>query len=492
MSTVTHLAWSSQSPPELPSGAAVPTLEDFHLLSPVATALEELGWTADDPRLRDAAPTAARGHNLIAVTPPVPAYATPAIAGALSRVGDGRRALLLCPAAELEEWGNLVHQLVEGSGIRVHAARGAARVIRLLRDKAIDVLITTVDTASALISRSGLNLEAVVTLFVAWPERLPDEEGLTPLVQDLAKDSQRIIYTADRTRAGALGERYARKALTIGDAPGPFTPAGPVRTVSVAWSRRVPVLGELVEFLDPTSLAVWTVDRRYHAAIGRVISLAQSGVQLVARDLASASTIIAFDLPPGELLREMVAQGEVVLLVPPGTETYVAGVASPRRPIPLSSAVDSARAAEAAQRMAIVQAIDSGRLNRAVSTLAPLFERHDPVTVAAALCELWSSGEKASSAPAPEIAATSKIFVGAGKKDGVTPNDLVAVLTKELRVNREKIGRIELRDSFSLIEIPSSDAEQVARGLNGVTIRRRKVTARVDRGPSKPVKKSRV
>jgi ATP-dependent RNA helicase DeaD len=82
--------------------------------------------------------------------------------------------------------------------------------------------------------------------------------------------------------------------------------------------------------------------------------------------------------------------------------------------------------------------------------------------------------------------------VGAGKKDGVTPNDLVAVLTKELKVNREKIGRIELRDSFSLIEIPSAEAEQVARGLNGATIRRRRVTARVDRGRTKPGRNSKV
>src|SRR6478672_1921550 len=64
---------------------AVPTLQDFHLLPSVATALEQLGWSADDPLTRECTPTAARGHNLIVVTPPSPAYATPALAGALSR-----------------------------------------------------------------------------------------------------------------------------------------------------------------------------------------------------------------------------------------------------------------------------------------------------------------------------------------------------------------------------------------------------------------------
>jgi len=66
-------------------------------------------------------------------------------------------------------------------------------------------------------------------------------------------------------------------------------------------------------------------------------------------------------------------------------------------------------------------------------------------------------------------------------------NDLVAVLTKEVRVERGKIGRVELRDAFSLVEIPAQDAERVAGALNGTTIRRRRVTARVDRGgPARP------
>jgi hypothetical protein len=53
-------------------------------------------------------------------------------------------------------------------------------------------------------------------------------------------------------------------------------------------------------------------------------------------------------------------------------------------------------------------------------------------------------------------------------------------------VNKENIGRIELRDAYSLVEIPAVDAEKIALALNGVTIRRRRVTARVDKGPSRP------
>src|SRR5687768_10990747 len=44
---------------------------------------------------REAAPTVARGNNLVAVMPPSPAYAGPVIAALLGRLADGHGALLL-------------------------------------------------------------------------------------------------------------------------------------------------------------------------------------------------------------------------------------------------------------------------------------------------------------------------------------------------------------------------------------------------------------
>ena len=78
--------------------------------------------------------------------------------------------------------------------------------------------------------------------------------------------------------------------------------------------------------------------------------------------------------------------------------------------------------------------------------------------------------------------ATARVWVGVGKKDGATPNDFVGVLTKELRYERSKIGKIEVRELYSLVEVPAGEAESLANRLTGVTIRRRRVTARIDKG----------
>jgi ATP-dependent RNA helicase DeaD len=239
-------------------------------------------------------------------------------------------------------------------------------------------------------------------------------------------------------------------------------------------------------------MVIWTADRSQHAAIAQAVGLLEPEMRLVTGDAPVAATIVAFDLPTGARLQQLAGAGEVVMLVPPGTESYVARIAAPRRPLQLPGLVDTVTSIAAGQRAAITRAIETGKPDRALLTLAPLFERHDPAAVAAALFELWSTSTP-SELPSriPDIPATAKIYVGVGKKDGATANDLVAVLTKDLRVERGKIGRIELRDAYSLIEIPAQDAEKVASALNGVTIRRRRVTARVDRGPVNPRREGR-
>ena len=75
-------------------------LESLHLSPDIAAALHHLGWRADDALMRDAAPTAARGHNLVLVLPPSPTAATPALAGLVSRLGPERPGLLLAPARD--------------------------------------------------------------------------------------------------------------------------------------------------------------------------------------------------------------------------------------------------------------------------------------------------------------------------------------------------------------------------------------------------------
>ena len=470
--------------------------EALHLSPPIAAVASRLGWTADDPVMRDAAPTAARGHNLVAILPPVPAAATPVLAGLLSRLGGGVTGLLLAADADLDEWARRIHLLAGETGLDVLLAHGAGRAARRLRgDKPVDLLVTSPAAALALHRRSALRPETLASVMLAWPEEWGEESEISSLMQDLPKDAQRIVVASVPDRAGDLVERYARRALTV-SAPGldgVIAPSGPVRTVSVSWSRRAEAIPELVELLDPASVAIWALDRGSEATIRQVLTSSDPSIQIVTGDAPAVQTVIAFDPPTPSRLRQLVAAGEVVLLVPPAIEAYARRITSTRRPLRLSGALDIAASVAEVRRAAIVATLETGPLERALLTIAPLIERYDAAAVAAALFELWS-GTPVAPVAAPvaeaESAAIAKVFVGVGKKDGATVNDLVAVLTKEVRVDREKIGRVELRDGYMLVEIPAQEAERIAAALSRTTIRRKRVMAKVDnaeKGRKSPV-----
>ncbi|HEX6643226.1 MAG TPA: DbpA RNA binding domain-containing protein [Gemmatimonadales bacterium] len=482
--------------------------EELNVAPPAAKALAAMGWDTTHAAARDMAPTAARGNNLVAVVPPSPAYAAPALAGALGRIEAGAPFLLLVPGSDLDAWGALVHRLARELPLRIQVAHGEARALRRLRDAALDLLVATPATALSLLRRSALKAAGLGGVLIAWPERFESAEPLTELMHDVPKDAQRIVVTSDPARAADLVERYARKALTVtmaayppADAP---AAAHPVRTAAVAWGRRVGAVEELVELLDPASVAVWAADRSYEDEIARAVPFGEGAVTFATADVPAADLVVAFDLPDAARLAQLRAAGNVVLLVPPGTEAYAARLAPKAPAVRLGGAVDAALD-EAARRRALVAArLEAGVPERAMLTLAPLFERHDPSAVAAALFELWmerggsgaapaqagGGSERADRAAAPgadaAAGATAKIWAGIGKNDGVTPADFVGTMTKELRVDRASIGRIELKDAYSLIEVPAGEAERIAGALNGITIRRKRVVARPDRGPSAP------
>jgi ATP-dependent RNA helicase DeaD len=223
------------------------------------------------------------------------------------------------------------------------------------------------------------------------------------------------------------------------------------------------------------------------------------GLALSARSAPKTGIVICYDLPAATELASLGTAGELVLLVPPGGEQYVARVATHRRPMQLRSAAAAVAGRDGALRQQIATSIEAGMNVAALYALAPLFEEHDPQEVAAAVFTLWreAAANRAPAAqpaaiavtparemPSPESGnpAVAKIWIGAGKKDDATVADFVAVLVREVGVDRGRIGRIELRDTFALVEVPAADAAAIVHRLSGITIRKRKLTARVDQG----------
>ncbi len=459
--------------------------------------------------LAEAATTAERGHNVVAALPPCAAGAAPILAALGRRLAaapaTGLRTLILATPDTSADWIDAATRAMPSR--RIRSSGNLIRTARQLRAGQVDVLVASPAEAQQLVEKSVLKTDQLAAVLLAWPESWGGAEALAVLMHDLGKETQRIVCTAQPGAAADVIERYARKALTVGFPPAeapPMSPVGPVRTVSVPWNRRAVAVAEVVELLDPARVTVWCVDEAGVTAVTGAMAGHDADALVTSSDVETTELVVAYDLPTPARLQALMAAGPVVLLVPPAGEEYVAKIAAPRRSLRLTGAVDAAQDEAAKRRAKLSQILEAGVPATGLLALAPLFERHDPSAVAAAMYQLWT-GHASDPVPAPAArpaetpaaaesvppGATARMFVSVGRQDGTTASDLVAVLTKEVRIDKSKIGRIELKEAYCLVELPAGEVEQIVRGMDGRTVRNKKIMAKVDRGPASPAPKRR-
>jgi hypothetical protein len=415
-----------------------------------------------------------RGPPLVVVTPPAPDQA-----GALwELVETPEHGPGVCPpmvivcADEVAagEWASAVP-----SDRRVHVVTGLRRSERSLRDLSIDVLAGTVDDLSALVTRSALKLDAVSTIVVAWPELLVtgEQAGALDTLLGAAPDARRVVLCWNPRALSDFLERHARRAEVVGSPPTPdgkpLPPVGPTRYAVAPRLRHAGLLQEALDLLDPKQPLVW------------------EGGALDAVDAPDA--VFCLRLPTREqfAILSQRAPGDGPIIFLNATQLpYLRSIAAPLTPVRLPSAADRAQGRAQAVRARIAQLLETRQPDGELAVLSPLFERFDPAEVAAALLAILAdegrgTGEEGPSASAPATGASVRVFVNVGTKDRASAKDLVGALIKEVKIGKGDIGRIDVRDTFSVVEVAAGVADRVVRELNGVTIRGRRAMARLDR-----------
>src|SRR2546428_766013 len=169
--------------------------------------------------------------------------------------------------------------------------------------------------------------------------------------------------------------------------------------------------------------------------------------------------------------------GEPVVFITAVQLPYLRSVAT-LTPLALASGADRARDRAEALRERVTGLLTAGNVDAELALLDPLFERFDPAEVAGALLALLGdegSGKGEGAAPPPSTGTERvKVFVNVGKKDRASAKDLVGALIREAGVAKGDIGRIEVRETFSLVEVATGAADKAVRGLGGATIRGRR------------------
>ena len=244
----------------------------------------------------------------------------------------------------------------------------------------------------------------------------------------------------------------------------PLKPVCSVRYAVVGAARRQAAVREALDALRAIRPYVWN---------GSPGSPPASGVDAV----------VATVLPTRDELVVLAGVAPAVVLVTASQLPYLKSIAS-LTPLALPGEADRAQDRAAALRAGIAERLERGEVDAELALLEPLFERWDPAEVAGAVLALSRQPSAVSQEP-PEspgaAAAWVKLFVTVGKKDKAGAKDLVGALIHELSLAKADIGRIDVRDTLSVVEVTPAVSERVVRELTGVTIRGRRVLARLDR-----------
>jgi ATP-dependent RNA helicase DeaD len=75
----------------------------------------------------------------------------------------------------------------------------------------------------------------------------------------------------------------------------------------------------------------------------------------------------------------------------------------------------------------------------------------------------------------------TRLFIGAGRKSGMSPGDLVGAITGEAGVSGSSVGAIQIADGYSLVEVPEARADDIVRALSAATIKGRRLPVRRER-----------
>jgi DbpA RNA binding domain len=352
--------------------------------------------------------------------------------------------------------------------LRAHAVTGLARTAALLKEGRVGVLAGSPADLGALLTRSALKLETLETVVIAWPESFTAE--LDTLLGE-APDARRVVLSWDPHGLTDFIERHARRAEIVGDIP--LDSAGKAlgsvasaRYAVVPAGRRAVAVRDVLDAVRSVRPYVWKG--------GDVTAPAEP-----------PDAVVATTLPTREELRMLAAIAQPLVIALASQVPYLKSIAS-LSPFPLPSLADRAQDRSASLRAQIAARLAHGDVDAELAALAPLFEEHDPAMVAGALLAISRQpstaaiGHQPSAISQPEDGWV-RVFVSVGRKDQASAKDLVGALIKEAGLQKGQIGKIDVRETFSLVDVAPAVAEQAVRRMAGVSVRGRRVTARPDR-----------
>lgn len=496
------------------------SFEDLGLSPELTEALAAEGIETPTPLQEAAVPIIAKGNNLVLVAGPGSGVFVAWVAPLLGRIDpstDAPKALVLCATSETAE--RLAESASRLSSITGHsvAALGSAWAL----PERADVLFATPEALLSAMEAGTISVSDLESLVVDQAQLIEaggSLDTLERLFAYLPSGTQRILSSLPISDAVQdVVDRHFKRTLTV---PTPDTDVphrGTVRFRIVPEPKEAGVLAVVDELIGDGARHVLVFCRSEDRAadVGDYLTLhgfvagapGDSSVPvwlgidaLQARAEAQGVeglAVVSCDAPADiDTLdrRHSLTEGGVVVVLPRELAHLKAlgkrtGYITEPFPPPARS-----EGALGRLRAMLARAIEEEDTAVWLNALEPLFSQHDPAEVAAAAVALMrrqattagvatpaSETRQTAAARATGTPSWSKLFLGVGERDGLEKGDLLGAITGEAGVAGSSVGKIEIRESHSLVEVHDNVARAVIQALNGTTIKGRAVRVDFDR-----------
>jgi ATP-dependent RNA helicase DeaD len=502
----------------------VESFEDLDVAPEVVEALAAEGIERPTPLQLDTIPVLRQGNNLVIAAGPgsgiFTAWAVPLLERLDADRGEPQLLVVTDEASNADRIAESAARLAAGSGCSV-AALGATW---LLPGRA-HVLVGTPADVLAAIASGDVSLAGVGALVIDQAQLIDKVGGLEDVervIDYLPAEAQRVLTALPLTRAVAdFAERHCRRALTLPSSEGAEPPhRGRVRFRITPDPKEASALTIAAELLEAGARHVlfYTRSEDRAADLGDYLTLhgylagapgdAEVPIWLgvdalearrAAQNVAGV-VVVSHDVPadPDTLDRRhsvspdgvvIVSAREVAHLKALGRKTGYETVPFPPPARGTPTSIQELRAS-------LLRTLEEDDTTPYLSVLEPLFDRYDAAEVAAAAVALLrarkpqaappaATASRASAAEPAAAPAWAKLFIGVGERDGLRPGDLLGAITGEAGVDGRAVGKIDIRESHSVVEVHDDVARKVIKAINGTTIKGRAVRADFDR-PRRP------
>jgi ATP-dependent RNA helicase DeaD len=519
------------------------TFGELGLSAPLLHAIDDVGYEDPTPIQARTIPALLQGRDLIGQaqtgTGKTAAFAIP-ILQQLDLNVNAVQALILAPTRELAlQVAEAIHTYSKHLGrVRVLPVYGGQPITKQMDrlSSGVHVVVGTPGRVMDHLRRGTLNFSALKMVVLDEADemlRMGFLEDVEWILSQAPDELQKALFSATMPReVRRVADRYLHNPVTVEIEQTKLTvPAIEQRYLNVSEQNKLDVLTQILETEPIDAVLIFartktgaaevaeklqargytaeamhgdmgqaqreTVIRRLRD--GRVEIVVATDVAARGLDVERISHVINFDIPydvesyvhrigrTGRAGRE----GKAILFVTPRQlrmmreiERY-SGQRIEAMKVPTKADV-------AARRIAIFKdsirrVLQEDDLELYLGLVEELAEEGFEISEIAAAAARMARGDKPldiAVEPEPETVPQAedgmvRLFIDAGRRSGVRPNDIVGAIANEAGVPGKAIGTIDIYDRFTFVEVPKQYQEQVLQRMANATIRNRPTNIKV-------------